>query len=139
MTNKEYTNEDIISSLELIATTGNCNECKIRNCKWGTCNCSQITAKSALELIGRQKVEIERLKGSVITNTIMESQRIKREAKTEAYKEFAEELTNILRNIPKWNVKKLNFNNVGFSYDDVFFSIENLLKEKIKGDLKPQK
>lgn len=48
--------------------------------------------------------------------------------KVKAYKEFAEELKNILRNIPKWNVKKLNFNNVGFSYDDVFFSIDNLLK-----------
>lgn len=65
--------------------------------------------------IDRQKSEIERLKGSTIVNNIMESQRIKREAKAEAYKEFAEELKNILRNIPKWNVKKLNFNNVGFS------------------------
>ena len=51
--------------------------------------------------------------------------------KAEAYKEFAEELKNILRNIPKWNVKKLNLNNVGFSYDDVFFSIDNLLKELV--------
>ena len=40
-------------------------------------------------------------------------------------------MKNILRNIPKWNVKKLNFNNVGFSYDDVFFSIDNLLKEMV--------
>ena len=61
MTNKEYTNEDIISSLEVIASTGNCEECKIRNCKWGTCNCSQITANAALDLINRQKEEIERL------------------------------------------------------------------------------
>lgn len=97
------------------------------------------TIISPLPRINRQKAEIERLKGSTIVNIIMESQKIKREAKDEAYKEFAEELKNILRNIPKWNVKKLNFNNVGFSYDDVFFSIDNLLKEKIKGDLKPQK
>lgn len=72
--------------------------------------------------IYRQKTEIERLKSELSNMS---------EIKIEAYKEFAEELKNILRNIPKWNVKKLNFNNVGFSYDDVFFSIDNLLKEML--------
>ena len=91
-TDKKLTDEEIISSLELIATTRNCDECKIRNCKWGTCNCSQITANAALDLINRQKEEIEKLKGSTIVSNIMESQRIKREAKAEAYKEFAERL-----------------------------------------------
>ena len=61
MTDKKYTNEDIISSLKIIATTRNCNECKIRNCKWGTCNCSQITANAALGIINRQQAEIEKL------------------------------------------------------------------------------
>lgn len=42
-----------------------------------------------LDLINRQKAEIEKLKGSTIVSNIMESQRIKREAKAEAYKEFA--------------------------------------------------
>lgn len=60
MTNKRYTDEEIKSSLEVISTTQNCNECKIRNCKWGTCNCSQITANVALDLIDRQRAEIER-------------------------------------------------------------------------------
>ena len=92
MTDKKITDEEIKSSLEVIATTRNCNECKIRNCKWGTCNCSQITANAALDLINRQKAEIEKLKGSTIVSNIMESQRIKREAKAEAYKEFAEGL-----------------------------------------------
>lgn len=92
MTNKRYTDQDIISSLKVIATTGNCNECKIRNCKWGSCSCSQITANAALDLINRQKAEIERLKGSVIVNNIMEIQKIKREAKFEAVKEFANKL-----------------------------------------------
>ena len=62
MNNKIYTDEEIKSSLEVIATTQNCNECKIRNCKWGTCNCSQITANAALDLINRQRAEIERLR-----------------------------------------------------------------------------
>lgn len=92
MTDKKITDEKIKSSLEVIATTRNCNECKIRNCKWGTCNCSQITANAALDLINRQEAEIEKLKGSTIVSNIMESQRIKREAKAEAYKEFAERL-----------------------------------------------
>ena len=92
MTDKKITDEEIKSSLEVIATTRNCNECKIRNCKWGTCNCSQITANAALDLINRQQAEIEKLKGSTIVSNIMESQRIKREAKAEAYKEFAERL-----------------------------------------------
>lgn len=134
MTDKKFTDEEIIkAALEEeihLAEYVDSDYCS---------NTEVSLLKSTLDLINRQKSEIERLKGSTIVNTIMESQRIKREAKDEAYKEFAEELKNILRNIPKWNVKKLNFNNVGFSYDDVFFSIENLLKEKIKGDLKPQK
>ena len=54
--------DEIIFSLEMIATTRNCNECKIRNCRWRTCNCSQITANAALDLINRQEAEIERLK-----------------------------------------------------------------------------
>ena len=65
MTNKKYTNEDIISSLKIIATTRNCNECKIRNCKWGTCNCEQITANVALDFIKRQKIENKRLEKEV--------------------------------------------------------------------------
>ena len=58
----DLTNEDIISSLKLIATTRNCNECKIRNCKWGTCNCEQITANAALDFITRQQAELDNLK-----------------------------------------------------------------------------
>lgn len=59
------TDKEIESSLKVIATTRNCNECKIRNCKWGTCNCSQTAANAALDLINRQKVEIERLNQKV--------------------------------------------------------------------------
>lgn len=61
MIDKKLTDKEIISSLEVIATTRNCNECKIRDCKWGTCNCSQITANAALDLINCQKAEIEKL------------------------------------------------------------------------------
>ena len=121
----DLTNEDIISSLKLIATTRNCNECKIRNCKWGTCNCEQITANVALDFIKRQKIENKRLEKEVNLVSIqfqdlqeryeeaqaeIESLKIFRgyaekrasdyrtmrdkylNAKSEAYKEFAERL-----------------------------------------------
>lgn len=102
MADKKYTDKDIISSLEVIATTSNCNECKIRNCKWGTCNCSQITANAALELINRQKLEIERLRAKVETRTqeklalgriyTQKLKTVKYETYYEAYKEFAERI-----------------------------------------------
>ena len=122
MTDKKITDEEIKSSLEVIATTRNCNECKIRNCKWGTCNCSQITANAALDLINRQEAEIEKLKGSTIVSNIMESQRIKREAKAEAYKEFAERLN-----------EKAQIADCFDSYNMVVGThfIDNLLKEMV--------
>lgn len=58
------------------------------------------------------------------------NKQIRADIKSEAVKEFAEELKHILRNTPKLSVKKLNFNNVVF-YDDVLFSIDNLLEEMV--------
>lgn len=110
MTYKEftdYTDKEIISSLEVIATTGNCNECKIRNCKWGTCNCSRIAANAALYLINRQKAEIKRLKecpkcvyeydGETMEYCVQgpcPNFKTVEQIKAEAYKEFAERLKN---------------------------------------------
>lgn len=130
MSNKKFTDEEIKSSLEVIATTRNCNECKIRNCKWGTCNCSQITANAALDLINRQKAEIEKLKGSTIVSNIMESQKIKREAKTEAYKEFAEKIKKSI----KENVDEAWHRDDGngiYDAEYVLDDIDNLLKEMV--------
>ena len=109
MTNYECENrisdDEIISSLEVIATTRNCSECKIRNCNWGDCNCPQITANAALDLINRQKAEIERLKecpkciyeydGNTAEYCIQgpcSNFKTTEQVRTEAYKEFAERL-----------------------------------------------
>ena len=106
MTNYECENrisdDEIISSLEVIATTRNCSECKIRNCNWGDCNCSQITANAALDIINRQKAEIERLKecpkciyeydGNTTEYCIQgpcSNFKTTEQVRTEAYKEFA--------------------------------------------------
>ena len=123
-TDKKFTDEEIISSLEVIATTGNCEECKIRNCKWGTCNCSQITANVALDLINRQKAEIERLEKvfngrDQLVNAL---NKCYKQAKSEAYKEFAERLN-----------EKAQIADCFDSYNMVVgtHSIDNLLKEMV--------
>ena len=130
MTDKKFTDEEIKSSLEVIATTRNRNECKIRNCKWGTCNCSQITANAALDLINRQKAEIEKLKGSTIVSNIMESQRIKREAKAEAYKEFA---TKIYQAFAIENTRD-GYLDCTPNYTRLMECVDNVLKELVGDD-----
>ena len=125
MTDKKLTDEEIKYSLEVIATTGNCDECKIRNCKWGTCNCSQITANAALDLIKRQKSEIERLQKEVnlVSMQFQDLQERTDEIKSEANKEFAERL------------KEKSFKtirNYGLTKDVVeVCDIDNLLKETV--------
>lgn len=112
---KEFTDEEIISSLEVIATTCNCNECKIRSGRWGTCNCSETTANAALDLINRQKSEIERLNKKVeeLSDVLSDTIRIRyAEAKTEAYKEFAKkiyiEINEALAQNHKVKVERIN-------------------------------
>lgn len=77
MSDKKLTDEEIIKGLEC------CKDCCCKQCD------EEPDFQEAISLINRQRAEIERLKGSTIVNNIMESQRIKREAKAESYKEFA--------------------------------------------------
>lgn len=97
MTDKKLTDEEIISSLEVIATTCNCNECKIRSGKWGTCNCSETTANAALDLINHQKAEIEQLKEEANRYQNLYCMAVDdiETAKSEAIKEFAERFKRI--------------------------------------------
>ena len=139
MTNYECENrisdDEIISSLEVIATTRNCSECKIRNCDWGGCNCSQITANAALNIINRQKAEIERLKecpkciyeydGKTTEYCVQgpcSNFKTVEQIKSETYKEFAEHLKE------KWSNNYYDSPNVDF---DEF--VDNSLKE-MKGE-----
>lgn len=80
MTDKKLTDDEIIKGLNELSLHTGFQEKHIQ------------VLNAALDLINRQKSEIERFKGSTVVNNIMESQRIKREAKAEAYKEFAERL-----------------------------------------------
>lgn len=144
MTDKKFTDEEIKSSLEVIATTRNCNECKIRNCKWGTCNCSQITANAALDLINRQKAEIEAIKDEKAMAFKLSEEQInevkeyvlksveynEREIKAEAYKEFAEKIKKSI----KENVDEAWHRDDGngiYDAEYVLDDIDNLLKEMV--------
>lgn len=140
MINMRYTDEEIKSSLEVIATTQNCNECKIRNCKWGTCNCSQITANAALDLINRQRAEIERLKecpkcvyeydGEVTEYCVQgpcPNFKTVEQIKTEAYKEFAEKLEEKLCDCRTVSDGEY----CGFDCGDTHECIDDLLKEMV--------
>ena len=137
MTNYECENrisdDEIISSLEVIATTRNCSECKIRNCNWGDCNCSQITANAALDLINRQKAEIERLEecpkciyeydGNTTEYCIQgpcSNFKTVEQIKSEAYREFAEHLKE------EWF--KNDYDSPDVDFDEF---VDNLLKEMI--------
>lgn len=140
MSDKKFTDEEIKSSLEVIATTQNCNECKIRNCKWGTCNCSQITANAALDLINRQRAEIERLKecpkcvyeydGEVTEYCVQgpcPNFKTVEQIKTEAYKEFAEKLEEKLCDCRTVSDGEY----CGFDCGDTHECIDDLLEEMV--------
>lgn len=90
MTDKKFTDEEIIRNYEwcIGCTSDRCRECTMDEEGF----CEEELQNLVLDLINCQKAEIEKLKGSTIVSNIMESQRIKREAKAEAYKEFAKKL-----------------------------------------------
>lgn len=118
MTDKKFTDEEIIRNYEwcIGCTSDRCGECTMDEEGF----CEEELQDLVLDLINRQKAEIEKLKGSTIVSNIMESQRIKREAKAEAYKEFAEIIKD------KWFDNRYDSPDVDF--DDF---ISNLLKEMV--------
>ena len=118
MTDKKFTDEEIIRNYEwcIGCTSDRCRECTMDEEGF----CEEELQDLVLDLINRQKAEIEKLKGSTIVSNIMESQRIKREAKAEAYKEFAEIIKD------KWFDNRYDSPDVDF--DDF---ISNLLKEMV--------
>lgn len=62
MTDKKFTDEELISSLEVIATTCNCNECKIRNCKY-------VSVKGLEYTVDKLTLKMETLNKENITKT----------------------------------------------------------------------
>ena len=94
MTNKRYTDEEIIKALEYCnADRNECDKCVFqRECESNPFY--SAVAEHALDLINRQKSEIERLKKevSVARDAYISIQDRYEHTKTEAYKEFANKL-----------------------------------------------
>lgn len=86
---KKCSDEQVIKALEVVRTTANCNECAFYGGK--VCNCSQVTAIYALDLIKRQQTEIERYKGVI---RLLEKD--VSDARAEAVREFVARLKNKL-------------------------------------------
>lgn len=135
MTNCGYENkisdDEIISSLEVIATTRNCNECKIHNCKWGDCDCSQIAATTALDIINRQKTEIEQWKeeANKYQNLWCIAVDDIKTAKVEAYKEFADQLKMHKRRMRCFDLCH-EFWDFAVSVEDIDIILQEMLGEE---------
>ena len=100
MTDKKFTDEEIIRNLtEFLIGAMDGYSAYLENGGIIDKNQEEYIEMLAdgINLINRQKSEIEWLRGSTIINNIMNSQRIKREAKAEAYKEFAKRLENKIK------------------------------------------
>lgn len=100
MTDNKFNDEEIIKDLTELSLYTGLQEKYIQ------------VLNATLDIIKHQKSEIERLKGSTIVNNIMEIQRIKREAKAEVSKEFAERLKSYLLLNKKGEMSVVSFENI---------------------------
>ncbi len=145
MPDKKLTDNEIIKALECCVNNGDCRECALNPKKGNYGYCTEFAIKSALDLINRQKAEIERLYSLLLSFTdevhtwsnkkgydttelslisiLGESKNIKANIKAEAYKEFAE----MLKANAYYNMAG---DNIVFSHD-----VDNLLKEMESGHL----
>lgn len=141
MTDKKITDKEIIKALRCCSEPcAECNECPLYYTGGVYCYTFEIQ-KHALDLINRQKAEIEKLK---IENEILSSnadnafqeglnecrELFKPDIKAEAYKEFAEKLQSLCKEIiaNKWNEKVAPVS-WSYAYDNFIDDINNLLKE----------
>lgn len=119
LTYKEFTDEEITKAVECCSEPCCvCDECPLY-CVGVNCSSFELH-RYALDLINRQKLEIERLNKKVeeLSDVLSDTIRIRyAEAKTEAYKEFAEKLKENAMTKFDWN-----------DYIDIE-EVDNILKE----------
>ena len=135
MTDKKFTDDEIIKALECCIKMEDCLKSKCPFSKeWGLCLGNE-PQKLYLDLINRQKSEIERLNKKVeeLSDVLSGTIRIRyAKAKSEAYKEFAEKLENICEEImaQEWNEKTAPIS-WSYAYASFIDDIDNLLKEMV--------
>lgn len=124
MSDKKYTDEEIIETLERCSKGGGCFRCAMAYMH--SANCIRILETECLDLINRQKADIERLRAKVETRTQEKlalgriyTQKLKT-VKYEAHKEFAERFKSYLLLNEKGSISVISFEN-----------IDNLLKEMV--------
>ena len=92
MTDKKFTDEEIIETLERCSKGGGCFRCAMAYMH--SANCIRILETECLDLINRQKAEIEQWQEEANSWQTRFCKEIdnREEIKAEAYKEFAERL-----------------------------------------------
>ncbi len=140
MTDKKFTDEEIIETLECCAYSDGCERCQCSK----QCDGAEHLI-NALDLINRQKAEIERLKecpkcvyeydGEVTEYCVQgpcPNFKTVEQIKAEAYKEFAEKLQAFCKGIiaQKWNEKAAPIS-WSYAYADFMDDIDTLLKEMV--------
>ena len=120
MMNKQLTDEEIIKALEC------CKNCCCKQCD------KEPDFQKAINLINRQKAEIERLRKEVnlVSIQFQDLQERTDEIKVETYKEFAERLKEKLGDCHIVSDGEY----CGFDCGDVHESINNLLKKMVGED-----
>lgn len=135
MTNKRYTDEEIIKALECcLCDNSECLQCQ--NKEVYKIECNELATKT-LDLITRKILEIERLKAEIgrlqkeanlVSILFQDLQEKADEIKTEAYKDFTEKLKKELLAYRKKYTITLDDESV-FAADKLRQMIDNLLKE----------
>ena len=123
MTDKD---KEIVQTLKNHIEAEDCVTCE----SFGKCNEFLLT-KDTLDLITRQKAEIEKLKGSTIVSNIMESQRIKREAKAEAIKKFATKFLEKIHEHHYWLTDPYNSKDYGMFTTGIEQAVNETKKEMV--------
>ena len=126
------TDEQIVKALECLKYGGHsCVDCKHKihkgeqRCGLKPCN----IARNAVDLIKRQQAEIDRLKSMDLQIEV--SKKLEKEIKTEAIREFAERLTDIIVDSIERSLDNPNGNN--YCITDVYTCIDNLVAEMTEG------
>lgn len=108
MTERKFTDEEVIKALECLAfTEGSCVGCIYQSAPFPTCR--ELVARQTLDLINRQRAEIESLNEIVFTDR---TEAIKT-LKAEAIKEFAERVIDLIYEaddvapLTEWQIRDL--------------------------------
>ena len=128
---RTLTDNEIIKALERCVKDGYPYGCE--GCPYRAEDCNERLDADALDLINRQKAEIERLKNTlddVLDREPILVERSEKYAKAEAIKEFAERLKKELT-LHRKVCRNLLDNDGVFAIDKVRQKVDNLVKEMV--------